>query len=314
MRITVARSVGEIETLRPLWEQLYGSGEYSIFQSYEWNLIAAQFFAGREEPYIVAAQDNSCEAIIPLVQIHGSHSLGLLGEVLFDYRQPLWAGEPSALSSAWAHVASLNRSFSLSHVLEGSLAAWTSFTLNPATKAPCIRREDGFKPHSRLTRNLKRLERAGCCVRTYSGSSSQQLLPIIYERKAQQPLGDLFADPLRVAAICAMAFAAGELCEVFTLEAGSSLAAALVTFLDGRWRRFYTVYFNPDWARHSPGLTLIHHVSQLTLEQGLDCDFMTGEQPYKLRLADHAIQLYRAEATPEQLAGMPESMQALEAA
>lgn len=314
MRITVARSVEEMETLRPLWEQLYGSGEYTIFQSYEWNLIAAQFFAGREQPYVVAAQDDSSQAIIPLAQIRGSGTLGLLGETLFDYRQPLWAGEQTALSGAWAHVASLNQGFTSNHVLEGALAAWTSFTLTPFTKAPCIRREDGFKPHNRLNRNLKRLERAGCCLRSYTGNSSQQLLRSIYERKAQQPLGDLFADPLRVAAICAMAFAAGELCEVFTLESGSSLAAALVTFLDGRWRRFYTVYFNPEWARHSPGLTLIHHVCQLTLEQGLDCDFMTGEQAYKLRLADRAVQLYRADATPEQLAGMPESMQALEAA
>jgi CelD/BcsL family acetyltransferase involved in cellulose biosynthesis len=303
-----------MQALRPLWERLYGEGEYTIFQSYEWNLIAAQFFAGREEPLIVAAQNDSSAAIIPAVQVRECDSLGLLGEVLFDYRQPLWAGEPIALSSAWAQLAEVNQGVSSSHVLEDSRGAWASFTLITATKAPCISRDDGFKPHSRLIRNLQRLERAGCCIKSYSGRSSQQILRKIYERKAQQPLGDLFADPLRVAAICAMAFAAGELCEVFTLESGSSLAAALVTFLDGGWRRFYTVYFNPEWARHSPGLTLIHHVCQLTLAQGLDCDFMTGEQGYKLRLAHNAKQLYRAEATPEQLAGMPESMQALEAA
>jgi hypothetical protein len=37
---------------------------------------------------------------------------------------------------------------------------------------------------------------------------------------------------------------------------------------------------------------------------GVDCDYMTGEQPYKLRLATVSVPLYRLRATAHQLAAL----------
>ena len=41
-----------------------------------------------------------------------------------------------------------------------------------------------------------------------------------------------------------------------------------------------------------------------SLAAGLDCDYMTGEQPYKMRLATASAPLYRLQATPQQLAAL----------
>ena len=81
-----------------------------------------------------------------------------------------------------------------------------------------------------------------------------------------------------------------------------------MTFVDGGTRRFYTTWMDPAWSRHSPGIALLFEATRLTLEQGLDCDYMTGEQPYKLRFATGSEPLYKVEATAQQLAGVRENM------
>jgi CelD/BcsL family acetyltransferase involved in cellulose biosynthesis len=105
-------------------------------------------------------------------------------------------------------------------------------------------------------------------------------------------------------------------CEVFTLERSGALIAALVTFIDRRRsgspasadlapagvvRRFYTVYFDTAWAKSSPGHALVYEVARQSLAEGLDCDFMTGEQPYKMRLATSSAPLFHLEASVETL-------------
>ena len=96
-------------------------------------------------------------------------------------------------------------------------------------------------------------------------------------------------------------------CELFTLEnAAGKLIAGLVSFRDGNIRRCYTIYFHPEWARYSPGVALLYEVTARSLGEGLSCDYMTGEYPYKLRLANASRPLYRVEASAEELADIAE--------
>jgi CelD/BcsL family acetyltransferase involved in cellulose biosynthesis len=82
----------------------------------------------------------------------------------------------------------------------------------------------------------------------------------------------------------------------------------LVTFLDAGIRRFYTIYFDPQWAVYSPGVALVFEATALSLEQGLSCDYMTGEYPYKLRFANASRMLYRVEASAAQLATVAQAL------
>jgi hypothetical protein len=181
-------------------------------------------------------------------------------------------------------------------------------TLLPFTAAPSVSRaqvsaEQFGSMHNRLGRNLRRFQRQGFEVRLQHGSNSD-LVRTIYQAKAAHDPASLFHDPVRVEFMVETARLQGEECEVFTLESPTELAAALVTFRDDQVRRFYTCYFCAGHAKLSPSMTLIYEVTRQSLDSGLDCDYMTGEQGYKLRLATGAVALYRLKASAEQLAGL----------
>jgi CelD/BcsL family acetyltransferase involved in cellulose biosynthesis len=155
--------------------------------------------------------------------------------------------------------------------------------------------------HSRAYLQLRRLRRAGAEVQVRP--PEPRLVREIYRCKAQQiNLPDnLFTDPVRVEFGIAAAVM-DPFCEVFTVEAGTELVAALLTYRDGHARRLYTTCYSRRWGKYSPGIALLLEAARRSLEQGLECDFLTGEQPHKLRFATTSLPLYTASATAEQLA------------
>jgi len=138
-------------------------------------------------------------------------------------------------------------------------------------------------------------------LRSYDGDNPR-LLRWIYAAKAGQSDSSLFHDSERIEFMVSAAGLMPDVFEVFTLENGGTMAAAVVTLRDGRWRRFYTGWFAPEYEKHSPALALIYEITRQSLANGLDCDYMTGEQPYKMRLATNSVPLYRVRASSAQLA------------
>jgi CelD/BcsL family acetyltransferase involved in cellulose biosynthesis len=309
--ITVVRSVHEMEKIRLRWESLCDSGT-TIFQDFGWNLLACRTFAEREEPIVVCAETSYGLAIVPAVVRHADQTVRLLGEELFDYRCLLHRGDASVLADALAELAALHRPLEVI-ALRGQDCKGVPYglSLSPFSAAPQVRctdisPEQFASAHTRLARNLRRLQRLGFKVAGHSGNN-MALLRYIYQRKAGQDPDSLFHDPCRVAFMLNAAQRDPEVFEIFTLECGSDLAAALVTLRDGVTRRFYTGWFDPDLEKYSPALSLIYEVTRRSLAAGLDCDYMTGEQPYKMRLATASIPLHRLQATPEQLAALADA-------
>ena len=152
---------------------------------------------------------------------------------------------------------------------------------------------------------MRRLQKQGAVQRRFSGRESQ-VVRHVYDCKrnhfADDQKGNVFLDLRRCEFMVAAAAAAGSACEIFTLEKDCALIAGLVTFRDCGVRRFYTTYFNPEWARYSPGQALLYEITAQSLADGLSCDYMTGEYAYKLRLANASKPLFRLDATAEQLA------------
>jgi CelD/BcsL family acetyltransferase involved in cellulose biosynthesis len=319
LKITVSSSIEELLQLRPIWESLYSTGKYTIFQDFWLNLLAAQRFAGREQPYVVCAETSNGVAIVPAVVRHRDQSIRLLGEELFDYRCFLCDGEEEALRVALATLASLQHPMEVVAMRERDRAAiadeldWLPFASAPAARSREISAEQFTVKHTRLARNLRRLERLGLELRTFDGDNPQ-LLRSIYNGKAEQLESSLFHDPARVEFLVEAAALLPQTFETFTLEGDSEVKAAVVTLLDGDTRRFYTGWFSPEYEKHSPALSLIYEVTQLSLAQGLNCDYMTGEQPYKLRLATSSAPLFRVRASVKQLSRLgDESKQTLRA-
>jgi CelD/BcsL family acetyltransferase involved in cellulose biosynthesis len=323
LRIAILRSAQALESLRHTWERLYREGRHSIFQSPTWNLLAARAFATAEEPMVIHAESDSGAVIIPACT--NNHHISLLGDALFDYRDVLAAGDHEVLRRAWQQMVLAQRPLSVT-ALHGDLCRrnWDElgFALAPFCNSPGVRRADlsgeAFAAeHRGSARRARRLSRAGVELRTHSGSESA-LVRYIYEAKARQfagTEGNLFAERSRIDFMVAIA-AADAGCEIFTLESAGALVAALVTFRDELHgvRRFYTVYYDHAWAHNSPGVTIIYEITRRSLAQGLDCDYLTGEQSYKTRFATHLAPLFRVQAEVADLACISRAAPALQLA
>lgn len=252
-------------------------------------------------------------AIVPAAHRYSDGSLRLLGDELFDYRSFLHTGDELVLRVALGALAALQKPLEVMAVQECERRSlMEELELLPFTVAPSVHcaetsAECFAGTHNRLGRNLRRFQKLGFDLRSYPGDSPR-LLREIYARKAGQDPASLFHDPCRVEFIIQAAALSPQSCEIFTLECGPHLGAALVTWKDGGFRRFYTPWFEPGYGKLSPAMTLIYEVTRQSLASGLDCDYMTGEQPYKLRLATGSMPLYRLCASPAQLAAVGETV------
>jgi len=299
--------------IRPLWEALRAAGKHTVFQSFDLNLLAAARFADREDPYVVCVEDTHGAAIVPAA-IRQDGSLRLVGEELFDYRCFLHQGDPEVLRTTMAMLAQLGRPLEIVAMREcDTIALQGELPLLPFCCAPSILRKDTSADefaitHSRLGRNLRRMARLGFALHKHRGDYPG-LMRFIYEKKATQNPESLFRDSARIDFMVNAATVLPDRFEIFTLEDESSIVATLVVLREDRCRRFYTGWFAPQFEKHSPALSLIYEVTRQSLAEGLDCDYMTGEQPYKLRLATNSVPLYRVRATAEQLAAVGRAKQ-----
>jgi CelD/BcsL family acetyltransferase involved in cellulose biosynthesis len=250
-------------------------------------------------------------------------SVGLIGERLFDYRDVLHAGDEAVLRRAWSELSPLGRAFT-STALRGEECSrqWRGARILPFANAPCVRladlvsgtpghvnaaaaREQFVSGQRRLARHARGLARQGTVLRRHAGGQSE-LLRWLYEAKGGQPMAgeNLFAEPSRREFMARIASDPEARCEVFTCEAGTEIVAALVTFRDEAWRHFYTTYFDPRWADSSPGQILLFEATVLSLGEGLNCDYLTGEYPYKNRLATAQVALFTVHVPAAEMASV----------
>jgi CelD/BcsL family acetyltransferase involved in cellulose biosynthesis len=313
IRLTVAESVSQMDGLAPLWERILKVQPHTVFQRYTWNWLAAAVFRDRFTPMVVAAESDAGAAIIPASVNHATGQLELLGETLFDYRDVLHMGDPQVLRAAWQRLGETGKSLS-STIVETRTAQerWPEFSARPFANAPEVRQdratEEQFRSHhSRLGRQLRRIGKHGVGVQLHTGDNCvllRQLFDCKCAQFACEP-NNIFADRKRCEFMVAVAGVVGKSCEVFTLETEQeSLVAGLLTFRDGDYRRFYTIYYDPAWASYSPGILLMYEVTARSLGEGLNCDYLTGEYPYKLRFANSSRALCKIEASATELAMM----------
>ncbi len=315
LRMNIACSPSEMDRIEPLWNEILRHQDHTLFQSFAWNRLAADVFRARVTPCVVWAESDAGAAIIPAAINHDSSRMELLGDALFDYRDVLCAGDPELLRLAWHQVAACGKPL---HVVSLSGKAkrdhWEDFRVSAFANAPQVEcsvvDERGFRlAHSRLGRQMRRLQKLGITLHVHAGTDSAAVRRL-YECKRSHFAAhsdNLFCDQRRCEFMVAAAAIEQSRCELFTLENETgNFIAGLVSFRDGKVRRCYTIYFHPEWARYSPGVALLYEVTARSLAEGISCDYMTGEYPYKLRLANASRPLYRVEAGAQELAAIAE--------
>jgi CelD/BcsL family acetyltransferase involved in cellulose biosynthesis len=308
LKLEILRSAHELDRLKSRWQWLEKQCDGSLFQSYELNRRAAGWFADRETPHVVVAQSDSSMAIIPAVR--RDRELGLIGETLFDYRDVLSAGEPYALEQAWRELARLGLPMEITALRgEQVCARWHSlspleFCNAPSTRCRDISAEEFVGAHRKAAKASRRLQREGLRLIRHT-TELKPLAEWLYRRKAEWNgvSENLFLDKRRqdfmLNIVCDQVLD----CAIWSyVDERDEVAAALVSFQHGKSRHFYTIHHDSRWERLSPGQVLIFDVTRESLTEGLDVDFMTGEYPYKNRLATAMVPLFRVAATVEQMA------------
>lgn len=304
----MADRIAEVERLRGLWSEAIAASPQTVFQDFDWNLLALQTFTD-EPPCFIAAETVSSIAILPIVK--RNYSLALAGGPMFDYRDAIRAGDDSAFMAALEQAAGLNLPL-ITNGIRGEAAArrWAKVAPQAWTGAPFVSAaempaEAFARNHARGRRALHRLNELGAMVNREQGTP--QIIDKLYRAKAKEQSSwgeNVFRDERCIEFMGKLVVLPQTRCEIFLLAVTEEPIAALVTFIDGSTRRFYTVWMDPAWARHSPGVALLFEATRQTLQEGLDCDYMTGEHPYKLRFSTGSQPLYKLEATVEQLSAI----------
>src|SRR5438874_6692717 len=184
LKISIAVSLAQLDALQPLWNELYRlSQKATMFQKFQWNRLAAEFFELRERPYVVAVRNSGGAAIIPACIAGGE--IKFLGEKLFDYPAPLCAGEPAARDIAWEQLLSLRLPLRVSGIREAD-AAWPA-SAAAWTGAPFVSRELTSQQFSALhlnsARRARRLLRLGVTLKAEIATDS--LVRQLYNLKAR---------------------------------------------------------------------------------------------------------------------------------
>jgi CelD/BcsL family acetyltransferase involved in cellulose biosynthesis len=177
--------------IRSQWEALCADGRYTVFQNFELNLLSAERFAEREEPYVVCAESERGAAIVPATLRRSDGTTRLLGEELFDYRTFLHRGDDEVLRTALEALAELGRPLEIVAIRESDRDIVTDelelmpFAAAPGVSCEHVSAEQFAAGHTRLARNLRRLERLGFELKSYDGANPY-LLRSIYTSKAER--------------------------------------------------------------------------------------------------------------------------------
>lgn len=308
LKVETIRSAHELDRLKLRWRWLEKQCGGTLFQSYELNRRAAEWFSSRETPNVVVAESDAGMAIIPAVR--RERELGLIGETLFDYRDVLSAGEPWVLERAWRELAKAGVGIEVTALRGDSCRErWASLDPVPFCNAPATRVRDisagqFVKAHHKSAKASRRLAREGLRLVKHD-AGLEPIAKWVYRRKAEWSgksenlFGDRHRQDLMINIVCSGVVH----CDIWSYETDNGdVAAALVTFRHGNWRHYYTTHYDARWERLSPGQVLLFDVTRESLSEGLNVDFMTGEGIYKNRLATAMAPLYRVAATAAQVA------------
>jgi CelD/BcsL family acetyltransferase involved in cellulose biosynthesis len=289
--------------MKSRWQWLESQGDYTLFQGYELNRLAADWFAQRECPHVIVVESGSGMAIIPAVR--RERELGLIGETLFDYRDVLSAGNGEVLEEAWRELAKPGMKLEVT-ALRGQQTCdrWGSLGPKLFCNAPTTRRCDlsaveFVAGHKKAAKASRRLARQGLRLLRRE-HEFDRLAEWVYRRKTEWrgASENLFLDKRRRDFMCHVINSAAVDCILWSYETvDGQIAAVLVTFDHRSVRHFYTIHHDPLWEQFSPGQVMIFDVTRETLTDGMDVDFMTGEYPYKNRLATAMVPLFRIEAS-----------------
>ncbi len=304
VKTLIARTAEQLCPLQALWQACFDQDQYAtVFQSFAWNHACARHLGHIEQPYVIAAQDDEGHTTI----IPGAlkdDTCTLLGESLGDYRSILTTdAESESFAAAFRSLQELGLPLRFTALHPAHHEVFNRFSTQSFCGAPYLTAKTACNfasEHNRMFSRLRKLQRLGFELHQHDGGASD-LLHWVYKRKADADSASLFRESTRVATLIDALATLAHSVQVVTIERDAIVIAAAVAFRDRGFLRFYTNWYDLEWAHYSPGMLLLFEMTRQALVAGLSCDYLTGEQPYKMRLANRVANLRRVDASTEEL-------------
>lgn len=289
-----------LEPIEPLWRSAFERAPGHFFQRFEPSLHWARIYAAEGN---LRVWTHASEPALAAFTVRDGQ-LALLGQGLFDYVDLVGAASPAAQQQLARQLLEWEewRQFEATGVPADSpfTSFWQALQAESSffSAAPLLLHPDRLRPgHGRAARRLRQCRQAGWELQQVGqGAERQALLHWILEQK-QQALqasgGRNVLDEAAVQWLRAMVTHAPELAELWRLHRDGEAAAGLLCWRSTPVRYAYTISYRSDAAAMSPGVLLLYGVLCDSAAQGLCFDFLTGEQPFKLRFSDARRSLLR---------------------
>lgn len=286
-----------LTSLWGLWAEAAAGEGQTVFQRPELAQEWLHAFAGQARPRIRFSPQLG--VIVPWVEWGARCTL--LGAGLFDYCDAVGAPPPE---DTGAELPAPPPAADFPGLREDSpwLAFWRRLApdwrcpeqVAPRLMAP-IGAEELDRRHPTAAERLRRVQRGGDWGRVCDPAARAALLEWLLRQKQARMqalgranvLGGQEALWLR-----RMVARHPRLAELWRGEMEGKLAAGFLTWAAPRARYGYLLAFAPEFARHSPAILLLYHVLRESMREGLEMDFLTGDQSFKLRFADSQRRLF----------------------
>ncbi len=302
--------IPRLEAVEPPWRNAFEQASGHVFQRFEPSLHWARIFAADGSLRIWSHVSEPALAAFTV----RNGQLRLLGQGLFDYVDLIGTASPAAQRQLALQLLDWEewRQFEATGVPADSrfTALWEALQPDQDlySAAPLLLNPLRFQhEHRRIARRWQQCLQAGWQLRQVAHSEERQtLLHWILEQKEQALRARGCRNVLDGAAarwLEAMVTHAPEVTELWQLHRGAETTAGLLSWRSTPVRYAYTISYSGQAAAMSPGTLLLYGVLCNSVAAGLRFDFLTGEQPFKLRFADARRRLLRLrKRRPENLA------------
>lgn len=296
--------------MEPLWRRAWEQAPGHFFQRFEPSLHWARIYAADGSLRVWVHEAGPALAAFTLRQ----GQLELLGQGLFDYVDLIGTASPGAQQELARQLLDWKewRRFDATGVPADSPFAcfWEALQPEqaPFSAAPLLVHPDQFhRGRARAARRLQQCLQAGWTLRQVRPCRERHaLLQWILEQKEKTLQARGGGNVLDAPAVCwlqAMVAREPDMTELWQLHRGAEIIAGLLSWRSGSVRYAYTISYSGHAAAMSPGILLLYGVLCDSVAEGLQFDFLTGEQPFKLRFADAHRRLLRLrKRRPEVLA------------
>jgi len=313
--LEVIRTRSRVSEIRFQWDELWLRSSANVFQHHAWIEAWWESAAGsRCEPNVgVCWRGSELLAVLPFVVTRqkGVRVLEWAAQAFSDYCDGIGERDamPNLLDAVIAEgkfdllrLKNVRPDATVFGILQQRFPGEHSFDRCFGVRSGEMNGERWFSAMNKKKRNNHRrgwriLEQSGEVIfreLMETGAWVVSLQRMIALKREWLSANKLHSDLLQSDALCPLVRALQDIgsLRVFVLECHGTLAAGLVSAVQGKALLAFFATYDPIYERSSPGILLMNEVTKWAFDHGLErVDYLRGDEAYKFEFADHETRI-----------------------